>query len=261
MEKVAIVTGGSSGIGSCVAKRLSGEGYRVYEFSRSGKGEEGIFHIDCDVSSSGSVRSAVDAVIDREGRLDLVVNCAGFGISGAIEHTETSDAKRQFDVNFFGTAEVNRACIPCLKKTKGRIINISSVAALAAIPFQAYYSACKAAVNSYTLALANELKPFGVSVCAVMPGDTATGFTSARNKSTEGDVDYGGRISKSVAKMEKDEQKGVSPDTVANLICSIAAKEKVKPLYTAGLDYKLIIVLLKILPYSLSNKLISLLYG
>ena len=95
----------------------------------------------------------------------------------------------------------------------------------------------------------------------ILPGDTATGFTSARNKSTEGDKDYGGRISKSVAKMEKDERKGVSPDTVAKLICSIAAKRKVKPLYTAGLDYKLIIVLLKILPYSLSNKLISLLYG
>ena len=260
MKKVVIVTGGSSGIGSAAAERLSKE-WKVYEFSRTGKDRDGIFHVGCDVTKTEEIRSAVETVIAKEGRLDLTVNCAGFGISGAIEYTDLKDAKRQFDVNFFGMSEVNRFCIPHLKKTHGRIINISSVAAMAAIPFQAYYSSCKAAVNSYTLALANELRPFEVSVCAIMPGDTSTGFTDARNKNVQGDEEYGGRISKSVRKMENDERKGVSPDKVAELICRIAEKKNVKPLYTVGLDYKLIIVLLKILPYRLSNYLIAKLYG
>ncbi|MBQ6477775.1 MAG: SDR family NAD(P)-dependent oxidoreductase [Erysipelotrichaceae bacterium] len=261
MNKVAIVTGGSSGIGHCVAEKLSATEYRVYEFSRTGKSFGNVVHIDCDVSKTEDVCLAVKKVMDQEENLDLVVNCAGFGISGAIEYTTISEAKRQFDVNFFGTAEVNRACIPYLKKTKGRIINISSVAAMASIPFQAYYSACKAAVNSYTLALENELKPFGISVCAVMPGDTSTGFTDARNKNIEGDEEYNGRISSSVRKMENDERKGAGANEVAALICRIAKKRKVKPIYTAGLEYRLIVILLKILPYRISNSLISKIYG
>ena len=260
MKEVAIVTGGSSGIGSAAAKRLS-ENWKVYEFSRTGKDRDGIFHVDCDVMKTEDIQNGIETVIAKEGRLDLVVNCAGFGISGAIEYTDVSDAKRQFDVNFFGTCEVNRFCIPYLKKTNGRIINISSVAAMASIPFQAYYSSCKAAINSYTLALANELRPFEVSVCAIMPGDTSTGFTGARNKNSRGDEEYSGRISKSVQKMENDERKGVSPDKVARLISKIAEKKSVKPLYTVGFDYKLIIVLLKILPYRLSNYLVAKIYG
>ncbi|MCR4854549.1 MAG: SDR family oxidoreductase [Erysipelotrichaceae bacterium] len=261
MNRTAIVTGGSSGIGRQTAICLKEMGYDVFEFSRSGKEEGGIFHISCDVTVPEQVSEAVKEVAERQGRIDLVVNCAGFGISGALEYTDIADAKRQFDVNLFGLCEVNRNCIPHLKMSKGRIINISSVAALAAIPFQACYSACKAAVNSYTLALANELRPFGVSVCAIMPGDTSTGFTAARKKNVSGDEEYGGRISASVKKMEKDEQSGASAKSAADFICRIAAKKKVKPLYTIGMEYSLIVILLKVLPCRLSNYLIGRIYA
>lgn len=102
----------------------------------------------------------------------MLVNNAGFGISGAVEFTKTEDAKRLFDTNFFGMVNMNRAVVPVMREAgQGRIVNISSVAGQIPIPFQTYYSAAKAATNSYTMALANELRPYGVTVCAVQPGD------------------------------------------------------------------------------------------
>ena len=170
-------------------------------------------------------------------------------------------ARSLFDVNFFGTVNVNKACIPYLRETKGRIINISSVAGVVPIPFQSFYSASKAAINSYSLALANELKPFGISVCAVMPGDTATGFTAARKKSEEGDDLYSGRISRSVSRMEKDEQNGTDSAVSGKTIASLAAGNHVPPLYTIGFSYKLVNILIRILPVCLAQKLTYLLYA
>ena len=132
------------------------------------------------------------------------------------------------------------------QRGNGRIVNISSVAAPAAIPFQAYYSASKAAINAWTAALANELRPYGVSVTAVQPGDIKTGFTAAREKSIAGDEAYGGRISRSVAKMEHDEQNGMDPARAGAFIAKIAMKKHPKPVYTIGFSYKAICVLLKL---------------
>ena len=260
-EKTVIVTGGSSGIGRETAVCLAGKGYRVYEFSRRDREVPGVIHVPCDVTDEAAVRAAVEGVVSETGRLDAVVNCAGFGISGAIEFTETEDAKKLFDVNFFGMVNVNRACIPHLRKTKGRIVNVSSVAAPAAIPFQAFYSASKSAVNSYTLALANELRPWGVTAVAVMPGDTATGFTDAREKSGEGDALYEGRISRSVERMEKDERKGMSAADAGRFIASVVTGRSARPLRTIGFGYQMIVALLRILPAGLSNRLIGRIYA
>ncbi len=170
MNQVAIVTGGTSGIGKATALALKASGCTVYEFSRRAQGVEGLHHIAADVTSEDSVRAAVAQVMDAEGRIDILVNNAGFGISGAIEFTSTADAKSLFDVNFFGMVNMNRAVIPIMRQAgRGRIVNLSSVAAPVPIPFQAYYSATKASVNAYAMALANELRPFGITVCAVMP--------------------------------------------------------------------------------------------
>ena len=261
-ESVAMVTGGSSGIGLAAARALRDRGLRVYVLSRHPFTEKGLHHICADVSDERQCAEAVQTVLHKEGDLDLLVNCAGFGISGAVEFTELTEAKKQMEVNFFGCVNMTKAALPYMRQRgNGRIVNISSVAAPAAIPFQAYYSASKAAINAWTAALANELRPCGVTVTAVQPGDIKTGFTAAREKSIAGDEAYGGRISKSVAKMERDEQNGIDPAKAGAYIAKIALKKPPKPVYTIGFGYKAICVLLKLLPSRLANWAIGLLYA
>ena len=154
------------------------------------------------------------------------------------------------------------AALPLMRaQGGGRIVNVSSVAAPLAIPFQAWYSVSKAAVNAYTLALFNEVKQFGVSVCAVMPGDICTGFTKARQKSHAGDDVYKGRIARSVAKMEKDEENGMAPEVAGRFLARVALKKRVKPYYAIGLSYKFFVLLSRILPIRLIGWLLGLLYA
>lgn len=258
-----LITGGSSGIGLSTAKALIKQGHAVYEISRRKDFEmAGLIHFSADVSDEGQVENTVKDIYKMAGSIDICINCAGFGISGAVEFTDIEAAKKQFDVNFFGMVRVNKAVIPHLRKQgHGRIVNISSVAGMAPIPFQTYYSASKAAINSYSMSLANELRPFGLTVCAVMPGDIATGFTDAREKIQDGDDIYGGRIGKSVKGMEKDERSGMSPDLAGAFVAKVALKTSTKPLYAIGIVYKAICsVLLRVLPAQTANWLIRLLY-
>lgn len=262
MSKIAVVTGGTSGIGRETALYLTQNDCTVYELSRRAEGVEGLRHISADVTDEESVRRAVEQILQEAGRIDILVNNAGFGISGAVEFTDTEEAKRQFDVNFFGMVRMNRAVIAVMRKQGGgRIVNLSSVAAPVPIPFQTYYAASKAAINSYTMALANELRPFGVTVCAVMPGDIHTGFTAARHKVGEGDELYGGRISRSVRRMEHDEQTGMDPAKAGAFVGRVALKGGHKPLYTIGFAYQAAVLLTKILPAQALNWLIGRIYA
>ena len=263
MSKVCIITGGTSGIGLATARAMHDAGYRVYELSRREAGTDCAVHIQADVTKEDTLRSAVDFVLAHEDHIDVVINNAGFGISGAVEFTDTEDAKALFDVNFFGMVNLNRAVVPLMRQAgRGRIVNLSSVAAPVPIPFQTYYSATKAAVNAYTMALANELRPFGVTVCAVMPGDIHTGFTAARRKIGEGDDIYHGRISRSVARMEHDEETGMDPARAGAYIARVALRAGSRhPLYAIRFDYKFFTFLAKILPARFLNWLIFLLYG
>lgn len=261
-QKICVITGGSSGIGLCTALEMKAKGYEVFDISRCREGAAGINHISADVTDEKRINEAVSYIIDKAGRIDVLINNAGFGISGAVEFTETADARKQFDVNFFGMVNMNRAVIPFMRRAGGgRIVNISSVAAPIAIPFQAYYSAAKAAINSYTMALINEVRPYGISVCAVQPGDICTGFTGAREKSYAGDEIYSGRISGSVAVMEHDEQNGMKPETAAHLIATVASAKKVRPVYTIGFKYRLFCALVKILPAGLVSYIVGRIYG
>lgn len=261
-KKIAVLTGGTSGIGMQTALALKNTGYTVYELSRRAQGIEGLNHLVADVTDEAAVKKAVDEIVAREGKIDVLVNNAGFGISGAVEFTKTEDAKRLFDTNFFGMVNMNRAVVPVMREAgQGRIVNISSVAGQIPIPFQTYYSAAKAATNSYTMALANELRPYGVTVCAVQPGDIKTGFTKAREKTVDGDDVYGGRIGRSVSRMEHDEQTGMDPAKAGAFVGRVALKTGHKPLYTIGFAYKAAVFLTKILPAGALNWLIGKIYA
>ena len=262
MAKICVITGGTSGIGKCTAEAMLQKGYTVYELSRREQGLSGMFHIPTDVTDPDACQRAVDQIVSQTGRIDVMINNAGFGISGAIEFTPIEQAKKQLDVNFFGMVNMNHAVIPVMRKQGfGRIVNLSSVAGAIPIPFQAFYSASKAAINSYTMALANEIKPFGVQVACVQPGDIRTGFTAARQKVVVGDDIYNGRISRSVAGMEKDEQTGMAPEQAGAFVCHVATRKGVRPVNTIGLSYKFFCALQKLLPAKTLNWLVGMVYA
>ena len=261
-KKVALVTGGSSGIGLAAVAELIKSGVTVYEVSRRDTQIQGATHLIGDVTNETTMREIANQIFATEGRLDILLCSAGFGIAGAVEFTETDDAKHQFDVNFFGVINSVKAVLPIMRKqANGRIVIVSSVAAAIAIPFQTYYSATKAALNAYSCALRNELRPYGITVTAVMPGDIATGFTDAREKSFIGDVDYSGRISRSVSRMEKDERNGMKAERAGKYLRRVCLKRHVAPTSTIGAGYKLLILLARILPQRLVSKIVYIMYA
>ena len=261
-QKVCLITGGTTGIGLCTAREMLRAGFTVCELSRRPEGAAGMTHIQTDVTDEAQVRAAVQSVMERFGRIDVLINNAGFGISGAVEFTKPADAQRQLDVNFFGMVRMNYYVLPVMRKQGfGRIVNLSSVAGAIPIPFQTYYSCSKAAINAYTMATANEVKPFGVQMCCVQPGDIRTGFTAARQKLHEGDDVYGGRIARSVAGMEKDEQGGMSPETAGKFICHVATRRGCRPVCTIGASYRFFCFLAKVLPARTLNWLVGLIYA
>lgn len=262
MNKICVITGGSSGIGRSTAHCMCEREYKVYELSRHGKTNGDIIHIDTDVTDENAVKSAIEHILSKDGKIDVLINNAGFGISGAVEFTTVEDAKRQFDVNFFGTFIMCKNVVPVMRKQHfGRIINIGSVAGIVPIPFQSFYSASKAAIRSFSLSLYNEVKDFGISIICIEPGDIKTGFTSSRVKTVIGDEEYGGKVSRSVSKMEHDEQHGMEADIVGKYIANVAAKKSKKPIKSIGFSYKLICILAKILPSRLMVKIIGKMYA
>jgi len=250
MNKAVVITGASSGIGLAAAKIFRAEGDRVYNLSRTGA------DIFCDVTDEESVKKAF-AQIEK---IDVLVLNAGFGISGAIESTSQKQAQKQFDVNFFGAVRCVRCAAPLLRESKGTIIFVSSLAAALPIPFQAFYSASKAAVGSLARSLAAEMKPFGVKVCAILPGDIKTGFTDKRQKNDDEGL-YLASAAKAVGVMESDERKGMPPEKIAKLIHKISKKKRPRPQYTKGFGYKVVLLLTKILPAGMIDWIVGKKYG
>lgn len=262
-NKVVLITGASSGIGLATARFLHNKGYIVYGTSRREIVGENFNSIVADVNNSQEMDKVFETILKQHGQLDVVVNNAGMGISGAVEHTQKSRVEGIFDVNTIACMDVCAKAVPVLRKNGGgKIINISSVASVFSIPFQAYYSATKSAIEGFSFALANEVKKFNIKICCIRPGDTKTGFTSARVKNEQNaDKNYGDKIAKSVAKMEKNEQRGKPPESVSKVIYKTIKRKNPPPVCTVGFAYKTLCLLSKILPTRLVNFLVGKLYG
>lgn len=243
-----ILTGGSSGIGKAAVQLFAQKGYNVFELSRHGESREGITHIDCDVTKPEDCKAAVEKVVEQAGKIDVLISNAGMGISGSIEFTDINDAKRQMDVNFFGAVNITQAVLPYMREQKGgRIIFVSSVAAIFAIPYQSFYSASKFAINAFAMSLKNEVKDFGISVCCLLPGDVKTGFTDARKKNPVGGDIYT-HMNKAIESMEKDERNGILPETMAKRLLKLAESKSPAPFNTLGLIYHTFMFLNRIVP-------------
>ena len=261
MERTVVITGGSSGIGQALAERFASTGNTVYELSRKGKSTPQIRHITCDLTDSAQIKEAFKQISQTARRIDILIKNAGMGVSGASEFISEEQARQLMDVDFFATWLCAKEALPLLRKSKSaKIINISSVAAVFAIPFQSFYSAAKAAINAMTSALALELAPFGIQVAAMMPGDIKSGFTAARVKNPAGADLYGEAVDLSVEIMERDEHNGMEPYRIADAVYNLCSRTKLKPLYTCGIKYKFFLFLGKILPCSLIQMILRMMY-
>ena len=259
MSKVLVITGGSSGIGRATATLFAAKGWQVFDLSRHAAEEKpNIKHIYCDVSLEESVKEAVRQVYQFTEQIDVLIANAGFGISGPIETTSFADAKRQMDVNFYGAFNIVKAVLPKMRaKNAGRIIFTSSVAGILPVPYQAFYSASKAAINAFSLALQNEVREYNIKVSALLPGDVSTAFTASRIK-TENTVYK--NADKAVSAMEKDEQNGMKPEKMAKMMWKIAHKKNPAPLYIGGFIYQIFCLLDRLLPKRIVNRIEGLLY-
>ncbi|MFD0913389.1 oxidoreductase [Methylophilus luteus] len=237
-RKVALVTGASSGIGQATAELLSKSGFNVYGTSRSGTqvGQKSYEMISLDVTSDESVEAAVSEVIRREGRIDLLVNNAGFSVAPAgAEEVSIEQTKSIFNTNFYGIVRMTRAVVPHMRSQgKGRIINIGSVLGFLPAPFMALYSATKHAVEGYSESLDHELRTRGIRVSIVQPAYTKTAF-EANLLEPDLKIDEYEKIRKALAnRVIEAVEAGDDPSVVAKVVLKAAIATDPKVRYTAG---------------------------
>jgi NAD(P)-dependent dehydrogenase (short-subunit alcohol dehydrogenase family) len=235
---VAIVTGASSGIGAACAGALAALGHRVYGTSRDPAFRPDAFRpLTMDVCSDPSVAAGVVAVLAAEGRIDVAVNSAGYGLAGAVEDTSLDEARRQLETNFFGSLRVCRAVLPAMRgRGSGLIVNVSSIGGVIGLPFQGLYSASKFALEGLSESLRQEVKPFGIRVVLVEPGDVATAITRNRvlaAAAADGSA-YREPFARALRIIEKEEAAGVAPGSVAELVARLVQTGSPRPRYTVG---------------------------
>lgn len=261
--KTILITGASSGIGAATADFLSKKGFTVYGTSRNEQSGDASLNFNMlvmDVTQPVSVTQAVNEILQEEGQIDVLINCAGAGISGPLEEISEEEMNWQMDVNFFGYLRTIQAVLPEMRiRGTGLIINISSLGGRIGLPFQGLYSASKFAVEGFSEALEKELAPFGISVVVVQPGDIATAFTGNRifNGKNGNQSPYDSIFRKTIAVIEKDENNGLSPVRVARKIYRIINSRKPRHIHVvAAWDQILAAYIKKFLPASLFSWII-----
>lgn len=246
-----LITGASSGIGRATALLFAQNGYTVYAISRNicekeeaiGNGK--LIQLRADVTDKTSLQLLKDKIPG----LGIIIHAAGFGIAGSAEDVPVELAKREMDVNYFGPILVNNVFLPLLHENrKSLIIFISSIAGRVPIPFQSHYSSSKYALEAYAEALRMEGADHGIKTVLLEPGDTKTDFTSKRQKCIPETSMYKKEANKAISRMEKDEENGRSPETVAKAALKAASQKNPPIRKPIGFEYSLLMLLLRILP-------------
>ncbi|HEY3300958.1 MAG TPA: oxidoreductase [Methylophilaceae bacterium] len=236
--KIALVTGASSGIGKATAERLAQAGYKVYGTSRHGAqaGQQSFEMLALDVTSDKSVETAVAELIKREGKIDLLVNNAGFGVAPAgAEESTIEQAHSIFNTNFYGVLRMTRAIVPHMRKQgSGRILNISSVLGFLPAPYMALYAATKHAVEGYSESLDHELRTRGIRVSTIQPAYTKTGFDSNLLEPDAKLDEYQKNRAALNIRVKEAVEGGDDPSVVADTVLKAATADHPKLKYTAG---------------------------
>ena len=266
MAKVVLITGISSGFGKAISELLSTRGYIVYGFSRKQNEDlkEKIKVLQGDVTDVISVQKGVSTLIKKEGRIDILINNAGMGISGSIEDSAREDIQLQMGTNFMGCVNMIQAVLPSMRKQgSGTIVNISSIGGLMGLPYQGFYAASKFAVEGLSESLRMELNPFNIKVIVIQPGDFHTSFTANRKPVKTGDTSaYKAQFQMTLSIIEKDEQGGLKPEFLARKLAKILQKKNPRHHYIiATLEQKFAVVLKRILPGSWFSSILSSHYG
>ena len=260
MSKVVLITGASSGIGLSIANFLLEKGFTVYGTSRSAtKVASYAFHlVELDVLKVATIEKAVAHVIEKEGKLDVLVNNAGMGITGPIEDTPTDEMRKVFNTNLFGAVDVMKAVLPQMRKQQaGTIINVTSIAGYMGLPYRGIYSASKGALELLTEAYRIEIKDFNIQMCNLAPGDFATNIASGRfHAPVLKDSAYKKPYETVLKAIDEDVNKGSDPIAVAKKVLEIIMLKKPKIHYKVGAFMQKFSVILRfVLPDRMYEKM------
>lgn len=261
--KVILITGISSGFGKEIALQLANRGHVVYGTLRKIITVDPKIHtILMNLTDGESVKMAANHVIQREGKIDVLINNAGMHLGGAIETTPSEDFERQMNTGFNGVVKLTQAVLPIMRQQGGGlIINISSIGGLMGLPYQGFYSAAKFAIEGFSESLRMEVNPFNIKVVVINPGDFKTNNTANR-KNILMDGPYGGQFQKTLSIIEKDESGGWPPEILARKICKIIECQNPKQRYVVGSpEQKMAILLKRLLPEPLFRKMLAAHYG
>ncbi|MDP2336395.1 MAG: SDR family oxidoreductase [Bacteroidota bacterium] len=254
MKKVILITGISSGFGKQTAKLLANEGHIVYGTVRKESApDDRVHHLIMDLTDSESIKKAVSTVMENEGRIDVLINNAGMHSGGPIETSPIETIKLQMDTNFLGLVHMTREVLPIMRKQGGgTILNFSSIGGLMGLPFQAFYSAGKFAIEGFSEALRMEVKQFNIKVVLINPGDFHTSNSMNRRNflaPTNLNDPYREQFEKTLAAIEKDEANGWNPEILARRIVKIVECKNPRQRYIiASFEQKLAVTVKYILP-------------
>ena len=266
--RTALVTGASSGIGEETARRLRAAGFEVYAAARrvermAGLEADGIHVIGMDVTDEASMVAGVERILAEQGRLDVLVNNAGYGSYGAVEDVPIDEARRQFEVNLFGLARLVQLVTPVMRERGwGRIINISSIGAVIYEPFGAWYHATKFAVDGFSDSLRVELAPFGIDVVIVHPAGILTEWNeiardSLVERSAGGDYDEMARRAAGTLRRVDNRLLSSGPKVVARAIVRAATAGRPRTRYAVGKGARSIMATRRVLPDRAFDAVIS----